>query len=355
MPKMKGCAMMEDKKRLAATISQMRRNEYIQEKELGGSLSSFNFTREAFQEGIWDDQTMRARGLFIDTAVPRIVARSYDKFFAVDERPETQLGILAPSLSYPVDVYVKENGFLGIVAPDGEGDLLFASKSTIDSDFARWCEEIVRSEIGDDGADRLRKRLEELDATAVFEIVDPVRDPHIVLYGEPKAVLLDVVSRTLDLRLLGYDELCDFARECGCKVKERVATIEDADGFASWYRSVADEDASALDDECIEGYVFIDAAQRMGKVKLSWYRTWKMLRGVLRRMSRLSRRSGYEADELYEDAMKRFGPQRAKAYEENGVADIVRFLADYAYMRRDGDDVLDIVAARQAWEAAQKR
>ena len=45
-----------------------RNNKYVQERQLGDNISSFNFTREAFYKGNWNRQTVLARGLFIDTA-----------------------------------------------------------------------------------------------------------------------------------------------------------------------------------------------------------------------------------------------------------------------------------------------
>jgi tRNA splicing ligase len=62
-------------------IDDLRANEYVREKDLGDGVSSFNFTRQAFFKGIWDDQTIHARGLF--TKNGEVYARSYDKFFAV--------------------------------------------------------------------------------------------------------------------------------------------------------------------------------------------------------------------------------------------------------------------------------
>lgn len=60
-------------------IKELRESEYIKEREYG-DISSFNFTPGAFFGKVWDEQTTKARGLFIDTRRETIVARSYDKF-----------------------------------------------------------------------------------------------------------------------------------------------------------------------------------------------------------------------------------------------------------------------------------
>ena len=65
-------------------ILAMRESKYIQEKRFG-NISSFNFTKDAFYNKAWDDQTTKARGLYINVPRQCVVARAYDKFFSVEE------------------------------------------------------------------------------------------------------------------------------------------------------------------------------------------------------------------------------------------------------------------------------
>lgn len=97
-------------------VENLRNNKYVFEKDLGNNISSFNFTKEAFYNKMWDKETTKARGLFIDTKNYKIVARSYNKFFKVDERKETTLDSLKENLIFPVNFYLKYNGFLGILS-----------------------------------------------------------------------------------------------------------------------------------------------------------------------------------------------------------------------------------------------
>ena len=50
------------------------------------NISSFNFTRNAFDKGIWGGLTTKARGLFIDTKNEKIQARSYNKLCTKNAR-----------------------------------------------------------------------------------------------------------------------------------------------------------------------------------------------------------------------------------------------------------------------------
>lgn len=112
-------------------VDKLRQNKrYIFEKQFG-NISSFNFTRDAFYDKKWDEQTTKARGLFINTANGTVVARSYPKFFNINERAETRFNMLQYRFKFPVTAYVKENGFLGMVSYNPETDDFFiASKST---------------------------------------------------------------------------------------------------------------------------------------------------------------------------------------------------------------------------------
>ena len=72
-------------------VAGLRNSPYVKEKELGNGISSFNFTRKAFWDHHWTDMSVKARGLFIDTENMVVRARSYDKFFNLGERRDTEL------------------------------------------------------------------------------------------------------------------------------------------------------------------------------------------------------------------------------------------------------------------------
>ncbi len=81
-------------------IDDLRANKNIVERKYG-DISSFNFSVGAFFNKIWDEQTVKARGLYINTKTGEVVARSYDKFFNFGERPETQMEALKNTIEFP--------------------------------------------------------------------------------------------------------------------------------------------------------------------------------------------------------------------------------------------------------------
>ena len=81
-------------------LKELKNNPFVKEKDLGGSIHSFNYSNKAFFEGVWNSTTIKARGLFCDMDTETVVARSFDKFFAIDERPETSMDVLKDTLKF---------------------------------------------------------------------------------------------------------------------------------------------------------------------------------------------------------------------------------------------------------------
>ena len=262
-------------------ITYLRNNRFVQEKELGDGISSFNFTKEAFYKGNWNRQTVLARGLFIDTKNNKIMARSYEKFFKINEVHETELASLRDRLAFPVRAYVKENGFLGIVSYDyNKDDLFIASKSTNKGDYVEYFRTLLEP--------YREKLLTEFRAirdsggrpqSFVFEVIDKDNDPHIIHYNESKIVLLDSIFNELNFATVPYDHLVKQAEYIGCPVKEKAFELKDWDAFRSLYNEVQDEEYK-YNDNFIEGFVFVDSNGFMTKCKTGFYNLWKKLRGV---------------------------------------------------------------------------
>lgn len=261
------------------TIMQLRNSRFVTEKQYG-NISSFNFTRTAFEDRVWNDLTIRARGLYINIPKQKVVARAYDKFFRVNERPETKMDILQYKLQFPATAYVKENGFLGLVSYNEETDDLFiTTKSSPDGECAMWLKNLLTATLSSAQLDRLRVLTKELDSTFVFECVDMVHDPHIIEYPESKLFLLDIVKNDMKFQKQPYEKIVQCAAELGLAPKEKALVIESWQDFFDWYYEVMDEDY-LYNGRHIEGFVMEDAAGYMIKLKLAYYNFWKFMRGI---------------------------------------------------------------------------
>ena len=264
---------------IADTIIALRSNRYIQEKKFG-NISSFNFTNKAFYDKVWDEQTTKARGLYLDTMKGKVAARAYEKFFNINERPETKFDMLQHKLQFPVTAYVKENGFLGIVSyNEYEDDLFIASKSTIDSQFAQWFKEMLDDKVSSENIDKMKEFIKEHNVSFVFECVDMKNDPHIIEYPNSELFLLDIVYNDMNFAKYEYDTMVDIANQFGLTPKEKAFEIATWQDFFDWYYDILEEDYE-YNGRKIEGFVIEDSVGYMTKLKLAYYNFWKFMRSV---------------------------------------------------------------------------
>ena len=253
-------------------VQNMRNNPYIKEKNFG-DISSFNFTHEAFWKGIWTKQTVKARGLFIDTNKNEIVARSYDKFFKVNETEETQLEALKKTLKFPVAIYRKENGFLGIFS-SYNGKPFIATKSSIEGDYVGYFTDILYSIVGKKTIDRMARHCEKYKQTFVFEVIDPVNDPHIIKHNNKDLILLDVIENDIEYKHKDFTYLTALAATYGLKRKMFVKELQNIEEFEQFVLKNSNDFHNP-----VEGYVLEDSLGFMVKVKTPYYDFWKAMRG----------------------------------------------------------------------------
>ena len=299
---------------ISAVVEALRANPLIKEKQLKDGISSFNFSRKAFAERMWDTQTVKARGLFIDTENMKIKARSYDKFFAIGEREETRLERLGASLKYPVVAYAKENGYLGICSYNDDGSLFCASKSTNGGIYASRFSAIIHQTLGAK-AEEFARYLKENNLSAAFEVIDPENDYHLVKYDYPCVVMLDLVKNSMQFEDVHYDELCRVGEHFGLKVKVKAKVLHNAKELTDWYSKVRsynyrfdgyDEDAfgnldgTPVDGYKVEGFVLCDSQGFQVKVKNNWYLYWKFFRGVARDIARRGKSAKVAAEYITE-------------------------------------------------------
>ena len=264
---------------VADAILEMRENKYITEN-IFGHISSFNFTKQAFYEKVWNKQTIQARGLYIDNEKMKVLCRGYKKFFNINEMEETRIENLQRKLQFPITTYVKENGYLGLVGYDEKEDnLLVTTKSNIDGDYATWFKEILTRKHTGEQLEKIKQYSKEHNVTFAFEVIDIVNDPHIIEYTESKIILLDIIHNQLEFKKYSYEDMCNVANEIGLIHKEKAYEIATWQEFYDWYYEVIANDYH-YNDTNIEGFVIEDSNGYMTKLKLAYYNFWKFMRGI---------------------------------------------------------------------------
>lgn len=299
---------------VADTVINLRKNRYIIEKKFG-NISAFNFSSKAFYDAVWNNQTIVARGLYINTKDMKVVARGFNKFFNINERPETRFEMLKHTLQFPVTCYVKENGYLGLVSYNSETDDLFiTTKSNPEGDYAVWLREMIDNKMTPEAKETMKKICKDNNITLVFESVDMKNDPHIIEYPESKLFLLDAIANDVNFSHWDYDKLVELSKVLGVDVKTKAFVIEDWADFAAWYAVVTDEDYE-YEGRKIEGFVIEDSAGFMVKAKLNFYKYWKNLRSV----AHITIKNGYIHDtgRLYDATSNEFYAFCQKLHDDN--------------------------------------
>jgi len=249
-------------------------SDYIKAKNVCDNIYSYNFTKEAFNKKVWDELIVKARGLFINKETKKIVSRSYDKFFNIQEREETKINALAEGLVFPVKVYSKPNGYLGIIGYDEESDsLIVSSKSDAQKAHADYFNHIIVRKMSPETLAYLKEYIKLNNVSVTFEVIAPVFDPHIIEYKEDDLILLDIVDRTVQFNKKPYEDVKNLAKALQVKHKEHIVTHNDWVSFYNWYKSVLDD--NTIEDE---GFVIEDSKGFMTKLKLPYYNFWKQMR-----------------------------------------------------------------------------
>ena len=237
-------------------------------KQHNTDIISLNFTKDAFHKGNWNGITTKARGMFVNEESQKIVARGYEKFFNINESPETNFDRIKNTFIYPVTAYKKENGFLGILSYDEDIDkLLFCSKSTLEGEFSDLFRDVLLSFVKEDD---LLKEIKNKDISLLFEVIDPVNDSHIIRYNSKRVYLLDIVENKIEFIKKPYEEVVNLARRLNIPCKERCAILEDKEAFVDFYLNITADDFK-YKEKFIEGFVFEDSNLFMVKQKTKYY------------------------------------------------------------------------------------
>jgi RNA ligase len=181
-----------------------------------GGLVLLNYTEECQFQGAWDDVTRHCRGLVIDTQRWEVAALPFQKFFNLNERPESSLEAL-PGEAFAV--YEKLDGSLGITYRRPNGQMALATRGAFDSEQAIKGTALLHLQIQ---SERIPEHL-----TCLFEIV--LQGVSCVpLYDFEGLVLLSAFDR-LTGRELDWSAVALLAEDLGCKTAAiyPFATLED--------------------------------------------------------------------------------------------------------------------------------
>lgn len=254
-------------------------------KNTYGHITSYNFTRNAFNNRKWNDITCTARGLFVENSTNKIIARSYNKFFNWKEVSITEPDYLKENLHFPLQCFKKENGFLALVGYDFiEDTLLITTKGSVVGEFVDYIREVFdllpeNIQIG------IKNFLKENNCTMVFECVNSKDNTHPIWYEKNHLYLLDIVYNDFEYHKMPFEKVVEIANNFNLEHKELLATFDNWDEFVAF----KDEHGSLSKEPykpTYEGFVFEDATGFMFKYKVPFYKYWKHIRTMMDKLSR---------------------------------------------------------------------
>ena len=268
-------------------VELLREDEDVLQKETGDNIISHNFSREVFEKGRWTPNTLTARGLF--TRGDDIVGRGFRKFFNVDENPSARL----ENLKFPVKIYEKYNGFLGICFWDevSQSPKVF-NKSGVENKWNTLA--ISRGIIDDQQLTDFYSKPENRDYSVLFEVMG---DDHVVYYEHDFAVPIAVI----------YNQTGRFNDELEAKLGiQPLATVQNEAELKVYLKNYNKKIN-------VEGLVLRDVTGYQLKYKVDYYQIGKILRkafqyGHFQGNKYLSREVNQRAKQLYQE-MAEFTPE----------------------------------------------
>ncbi len=165
-------------------------------------LFIYNYSQKAQYERAWNEATLSARGLILDSD-HRIAAKPFGKFFNLGEHKPEEI----PSL--PFEVFEKMDGSLGILYWIGD-DPFIATRGSFKSDQAKHATKLLYNEYSN------LFHLIDRESTYLFEIIYPDNRIVVDYKGLDELILLTVIdNKTGEERLdeIGFQVVKQFSGE----------------------------------------------------------------------------------------------------------------------------------------------
>ena len=259
-------------------INILGNSKLVKVKKCSPNLYSLNFTSRVFQKRLWNENTVQARGLFVDRMTGDVKLRSYNKFFNLNERPETELNNIANTLSFPVEIRTKENGYLAILGVIND-ELVFASKSTTEGMHVDLFKNLFQK-LPTSLQEEIKELLKRNNCSMMFEVISQ-EDTHIIKYDQDHLYVLDMIQNMLDINGKHIDvsfsreklaELDSILKKYDTQLISIVKTIQQVNTMDELTNIINKELNSHHESE---GFVLVDNNGFMTKFKGPYYNTWK--------------------------------------------------------------------------------
>lgn len=256
-------------------VQKLGENPMINSTPTEGDIKSFHFNRNVFYNGLWNSQSVTARGIHIDTLYNKIIARGFDKFFN-----STEESMLFEKLNYPAVAYEKLNGYLGM-ASIYNGEFYLTSKSDSKAEHSIIFSDFFHEKFNAEQKKIMKEFIIENDVTLVFEVIMPELDPHIISYDSNDVILLNIVKNKVIFETLDWEEVTSLAKKVGITHAKVIQVINSEEEFKEFVLKSNNENVFDMQANHIEGSVISCPDGYMTKIKNPFYLYWKFIRSQL--------------------------------------------------------------------------
>lgn len=229
-------------------------NPFLKEKKFG-DLLSVNFRKSAFGFH-WNKQFIKANAFYIDSKTDQIVARSYDKLFTFGE----SIRNIQHKITFPLQVYTEENGFIGIVGYDTNRLVLTSGKNPRCKCSRIFRKLFFKTVKNQKTITEIIRFMKHNNVSLIFKVIEDENG-----YDQSKIVLLDIVKNTVEFQLFPYAKTNEVAQKFGFKHKTHAYTIKNLSEFYNWL-SVVKQKGYKYNEKMIKGFVIRDSNNYMFRV-----------------------------------------------------------------------------------------
>jgi len=209
------------------------------------------------------------------------------------------------------------------------------------------------------------QKIQKDKITLVFEVIDPVFDPHMQEYDHEELILLDGVLNQLNFETISpedreeYVELLTSSDPEACPVRSKKL-IKVLETFNDFFILISDaQKQKKFSSDGIEGFVFEDASpsKHMFKLKTDWYSFWKYMRTQKQKIGQRVRTKLKRNDslpvELEVDTIKKL---KGYLHTEEQIL-VFNFMFDWAVTDPESYEKASIIDVRRAFlkQIAEKK
>lgn len=205
---------------------------YLRKSEKDG-LILFGYTDKCTFDRHWNEYTLQARGLILEKSTGKVIAKPFEKFFNLNEMPETQF------VNLPKESYIimdKADGSLGIIF-NYEGKWQVATRGSFYSEQAQKAQEMLKK-YNLDGISEHVTVLVEIIYPENKVIVDYGKEEKLVLLGaydrrsgeEYSYAVLEIISNVTDIPLVTM-----YTMKLEEAIRLQKTIPKNQEGFVVWF------------------------------------------------------------------------------------------------------------------------